>query len=202
MSPSPEQVRMPLGRKLRQIGDQLVDYLDSPAAGPPPYYAYVYSPKHEFAVRQELQRLDVWLRSRNVTPVSISLAELFWRAIDESGYSEQIETDERENRADPGTLERLATDINQILMSPPALPDRVMAAMEDFPDRSVAFLYRAGALYPSYRTSALLDDLRERLLKPVVLLYPGRLVGSYGLSFMGKCEPAHGYRAKIVAREA
>lgn len=36
---------------------------------------------------------------------------------------------------------------------------------------------------------------------PVVLLYPGRVVGQYGLSFMGRCEPAHGYRAKIIARE-
>ena len=153
-------------------------------------------------MRQELQRLDVWLRSRNVTPVSISLAELFWRAIDESGYRERIEQDERENGADAATLERLATDINQILMSPPSLPDRVMAAMEEFPERSVAFLYRAGALYPSYRTSALLDDLRERLPGPSCCSTRGAWSGSYGLSFMGKCEPAHGYRAKIVPREA
>lgn len=201
MSPSRDSAASGLRGNLRQIGDELVDYLDSPGAGPPPYYAYVYPPKQEFAVRQELQRLDVWLRSRNVTPVPISLAEIFWRAIDESGYRERIEEDERDNGGEAATLERLATDINQILMSPPALPDRVMAAMEEFPERSVAFLYRAGALYPSYRTSALLDDLRERLLRPVVLLYPGRLVGSYGLSFMAKCEPAHGYRAKIVARE-
>ena len=202
MCPSPDSPRDQLKGSLREIGQELVDYLASPAAGPPPYYAYVYPPKHEFAVRQELQRLDVWLRSRNVTPVSISLAEFFWRAIEESGYRDRIEEDERENGADFATLERLAIDINQILMSPPSLADRVIAAMEDFTERSVAFLYRAGALYPSYRTSALLDDLRERLLKPVVLLYPGRLIGSYGLSFMGKCEPAHGYRAKIVAREA
>lgn len=201
MCPSHDSGDGQLRGSLRQIGQDLVTYLASPSSGPPPYYAYVYSPKHEFAVRQELQRLDVWLRSRSVIPVSISLAELFWRAIDESGYYGRIEQEERESGPNAAMLETLAGDINQILMSPPSLPDRVMAAMEDFPERSVAFLYRAGALYPSYRTSALLDDLRERLLKPVVLLYPGRLVGSYGLSFMGKCEPAHGYRAKIVARE-
>jgi hypothetical protein len=34
-----------------------------------------------------------------------------------------------------------------------------------------------------------------------VLLYPGRVVGLYGLSFVGRCEPAHGYRATIIARE-
>ena len=51
------------------------------------------------------------------------------------------------------------------------------------------FLYRAGALYPAYRTSTLLDDLRGRLVRPVTLLYPGRLSGEYGLRFMDRNEP-------------
>ena len=42
----------------------------------------------------------------------------------------------------------------------------------------------------------------ERLLVPVILMYPGHVVGGVGLSFMGKCEPAHGYRAKIVQRSS
>jgi hypothetical protein len=63
-------------------------------------------------------------------------------------------------------------------------------------------LYRSGALYPGYRTSALLDDLKLRtgVRIPVVLLYPGTVEGNYGLRFMGKTEPAYGYRAMIVAR--
>lgn len=187
---------------LRRIGEELASYLEQPGATTPPYYAYVYSPSDEFPVRRELQALNLWLRTRDVAPVSISLAELFWRAIDESGYRDRIIEEEETADSDDGVLARLALDINQILAGPPSLPDRVIDAMSGFPERSVAFLYRAGALYPSYRTSALLDDLRERLLRPVVLLYPGRLEGSYGLSFMGKCQPAHGYRAKIIAREA
>lgn len=187
---------------LRRIGEELVDYVDSGVTSSPPYYAYVYSPRDEFAVRQELQRLADWLRARNVSPASISLAKLLWQAIDDSGYREQIEREEIAADGEASVLERLSIDINQILMSPPTLADRVIMAVERFDERAVAFLYRAGALYPTFRTSALLDDLRERLERPVVLLYPGRLVGSYGLSFMGKCEPAHGYRARIVAREA
>ena len=178
-------------------------HFDQPHGTTPPYFAYVYAPGDEFAVRRELQTLDVWLRSRDIAPVAISLAELFWRAIDESGYRDTIIEEEEAAGADGGEiLTRLALDINQILAGPPSLPDRVIGVMDGFAERSVAFLYRAGALYPSYRTSALLDDLRERLLRPVVLLYPGRLEGNYGLSFMGRCEPAHGYRAKIVARSA
>jgi len=36
--------------------------------------------------------------------------------------------------------------------------------------------------------------------RPVTMLYPGRVVGDYGLSFMGKTEPAYGYRALIIPR--
>jgi hypothetical protein len=210
VSPSPSSSRKAKGGQprgsLRRIGEELVRHLDHPVGTTPPYFAYVYAPADEFPVRQELQGLDLWLRSREVVPVAISLAELFWQAIDESGYRDRIiEEEEQAVAADEDgdeVLARLAVDINQILAGPPSLPDRVIETMANVPERSATFLYRAGALYPSYRTSALLDDLRERLLRPVVLLYPGRLEGNYGLSFMGVCEPAHGYRAKIIAREA
>lgn len=206
MSPSRRPAATQPAGTLRLIGEELIAHFEQPHGTTPPYFAYVYAPNDEFDVRRELQTLDVWLRSRDVSPVAISLAELFWRAIDESGYRDRIIEEEEaaaiEDADADGVLARLALDINQILAGPPSLPDRVITAMDGFTERSVAFLYRAGALYPSYRTSALLDDLRERLLRPVVLLYPGRLEGNYGLSFMGKCEPAHSYRAKIVARSA
>lgn len=38
--------------------------------------------------------------------------------------------------------------------------------------------------------------------RPVTLLYPGKLVGDTGLSFMGRAEPTYGYRALIVGRGA
>jgi hypothetical protein len=44
--------------------------------------------------------------------------------------------------------------------------------------------------------------MRERLKRPVVLLYPGHTVDPFGLRFMGKSEPIHGYRAKIYQRSA
>ena len=42
--------------------------------------------------------------------------------------------------------------------------------------------------------------LRARVELPVTMLYLGRVVGDYGLSFMGKTEPAYGYRALIIPR--
>jgi hypothetical protein len=112
-----------------------------------------------------------------------------------------VET-ERENPGDPWALKQVHESLHEILTGQPSLADRVIRAVDDKPPGCTVILYRAGALYPVFRTSALLDDLRERLKRPVVLLYPGHVVDPYGLRFMGRCEPTHGYRAKIFKRSS
>lgn len=192
----------PLPESMRAVGEEILSfYADTYPGRTPPYVVYVYPPKEEYPVRRDLNDLRPWLRARGVECVAVSLAELFWRAIDASGFADQIVAEEERAAGDPAILPDIHTTIWQILGGPPSLADRVLEHLERTPDHAAVFLYRAGALYPSYRTSALLDDLRERLTIPVVLLYPGRLVGANGLSFMGRCEPAHGYRAKIIVRE-
>jgi len=193
----------PLPDSIRHIGDEILAYYSSRGLGEaPPYIVYVYRPKDEFKVRQELFDLRSWLEAKGITCFAVSLADLFWQALDESGFADQIIQAEQSNPGDLHTLALVHTSITQILTGPPSLSDRVLTALADASDRSVAFLYRAGALFPSYRTSAILEDLRERLHIPVVLLYPGHLEGAYWLRFMGRCEPAHSYRAKIIPREA
>lgn len=192
----------PLPESMQKLGEEVVTFFADPNPGrTPPYVVYVYPPKEEFAVRRELNDLRPWLAARGVECLAISLAGLFWEAIDRSGFAEQIVAEEERAADDPAVLADIHTTIWQILGGPPSLADRVLEHLKTTPDHAAVFLYRAGALFPSYRTSALLDDLRERLTIPVVLLYPGRLVGANGLSFMGRCEPAHGYRAKIIVRE-
>lgn len=177
-------------------------FADPNPARTPPYVVYVYPPKEEFALRRELNDLRPWLAARGVECVAISLAELFWEAIDSSGFVDEIVAEEKRSGGDSSVLGEVHTTIWQILSGPPSLADRVLERLTARHDHAAVFLYRAGALFPSYRTSTLLDDLRERLTMPVVLLYPGRLVGLNGLSFMGRCEPVHGYRAKIIVRES
>src|SRR5262249_7090683 len=118
------------------------------------------------------------------------------------GFLPELIAQEREAAGNPHKLRETYAAVGEILREPPTLPDRVIAEVSQCEERTAVFLYRAGALYPAYRTSTLLDDLRGRLPRPVTLLYPGRLVGAYGLSFMDSTEPAYGYRALIVPREA
>ena len=191
-----------LPNSILRLGEEIAAYYAGDfTSGTAPYLVYVYPPSEEYQVRSDLNDLKAWLQARGVTAVALSLAELFWQAIDESGFADQIVAEEQRRRDDPAALGDVLISVSQMLQGPPSLADRVLQALGEVPERSATFLYRAGALYPCFRTSALLDDLRERLPHPVVLLYPGRIVGLYGLSFMGRCEPAHGYRAMIIPRE-
>ena len=65
------------------------------------------------------------------------------------------------------------------------------------PLRDVVFIVRAGALFPIYRTSSLLEQLKGKVHVPAVLFYPGELDGAAGLRFMGVLDAEHNYRPKI-----
>lgn len=190
---------MPLPDPLQRIADEVLGYLRDPSQSTP-YAVYVYEPDQELRVRHEMHDLRAYLNAKVVDVAAVSLAELFWQAVDESNFYDSIVDAEKSMPGAPDVLEDVYKSLREILNTSPTLAERVLAEVESKPDNCAVLLYRAGALYPVFRTSALLDDLRERLRKPVVLLYPGHVVDPYGLSFMSKCEPAHGYRAKIYQR--
>ena len=192
---------MPLAEPLQRIADDALAYVSNPS-GTPPYSVYVYDPEDDFAVRRDMTDLSAYLTAHGVDVAAISLSALFWKAVDESGFFDEIVNVEKGNPGDSWGLEQVHETLHEILTAEPSLAARVLTAARDKPSNCVVILYRAGALYPVFRTSALLDDLRDRLMHPVVLLYPGHVVDPYGLKFMGLREATHGYRAKIFRREA
>jgi hypothetical protein len=189
---------------LVDIGKRIVEHHDRDNGTNVPCWVYVYDPAEEFHVRDDIVKMATWLRApeRAVECTSVSLADAFWEAIDESGMYDELIDQERAAAGDPLAQAQVHRSVGQLLRLPPSLTVRVAAKLPQPPGRWAAVLYRAGALYPGYRTSALLDDLRLRtgVRIPVVLLYPGSVEGNYGLRFMGKTEPAYGYRAMIVVR--
>lgn len=192
---------MPLRDDLRGIGQRIVDFHDR--GGEPPYLLYVYPPADEWVVRRDLKDLQLWLEApdQGVRCAAISLADLFWQALEAEGWIDELIAQETAAAGDETVLPDIFRSVSEILRLPPSLPDRVAAVVEEFGDeRTSVFLYRAGALFPAYRTSTLIDDLRGRVRLPVTLLYPGGIVGDYGLRFMDRTEPAYGYRALIVPR--
>ena len=187
---------MSLHRSIQQIADTIVGFHARPV-GDGPYQLYQYLPDQEYRVRRDLMDLKVWLGAKDISCVAISLADMLWRTIDESGRLAAIISAEKDGAA----LEEVLGSINSILKRPPVLAKRIeddVAALEG--TRAAIFLYRAGALYPVIRTSGLLDELLGRVRLPVTLLYPGRLHGGFGLSFMDIAPAHYGYRATIIPR--
>ena len=96
-------------------------------------------------------------------------------------------------------LEATVETVFQILSEYQPLDEGVARRIPDGADprRDLIFILRAGALFPMYRTSALLEQLKGKVHVPAVLFYPGRLEGAAGLRFMGVLDAEHNYRPKI-----
>jgi hypothetical protein len=168
-----------------------------------------YDPREEFALRAEVGRLSHDLVANGWVVLSISLQRLLLDRVRALG-DEQIrwiidcERELAEHSPERGLAvlqeelaplvegrDGLAADCARII-------EEHRRARPDHEDRTLVLIGRAGALYPFFRTSALLRHLDGRTGNvPVVLLYPGERRGPTGLSFMGLRDPDHDYRPRI-----
>lgn len=160
-----------------------------------PYAIFCYEPSHEYALRKELAFLTTRLESAAKRVTEISLARCLTTALErEKLTTERIEQAERQTG-----VEKMKETFANILSRRQPLDRLVAEALPADPDptRDVVFITRAGALFPFYRTSSLLEQLKGKVSVPAVLFYPGELDGAAGLRFMGALDAEHNYRPKI-----
>jgi hypothetical protein len=160
-----------------------------------PYAIFRYLPEDEFAVRKEVALLRTRLEQAGKRVTTISLAECMQSAIE----AEKIDTDALVEAEKASGLEATVDTVHQILSAYRPLDELVATRIpEDAdPERDIVFIVRAGALFPAYRTSSLLEQLKGKVNVPAVLYYPGELDGAAGLRFMGVMDAEHNYRPKI-----
>jgi hypothetical protein len=160
-----------------------------------PYAIFHYPPDVEFDLRSELDLLATRLENAGKRITRISLAECLFSAIAAEGYSAQ---DMLENEPVTG-VQTMVDTIHNILGSSNPLVDLVAGKLpaDQSPTKDVVLLSRTGALFPVYRSHALLEQMKGRLNVPAVLFYPGELDGPTGLSFMGALDPDPNYRPRI-----
>jgi hypothetical protein len=170
-----------------------------------------YRPEDEFALRGEVQRLSADLVASGWMVLSISLQRLLadrLRAQGEDWRRRVIENERRTASIERGRgLNYLKSKIAPLVEGPDGIAadcSRLIADQAarhpDKVDRMLALIGRAGALYPFFRSSALLRHIDGRTQNvPVVLLYPGERRGATGLSFMGMIDPDHDYRPRIYS---
>lgn len=170
-----------------------------------------YDPVEEFQLRREIARLSDELQDSGWFVLSINLQKLLLDRIRAEGdeFVEKVirmEKALRQNGAERG-LQFLRDRIGPLIEGPTGIAADCSKIITDFADkhpdkidRTLALIGRAGALYPFYRSSALLKHLDGNTRQvPVVLLYPGERLGLTGLSFMGILNADSDYRPRIYS---
>jgi hypothetical protein len=168
-----------------------------------------YSPRDEFDLRSEVRKLSTDLVANGWVVFSINLHKLLLdrvRAEGDEWVCRVIETEKKTAKiASERGLGYLKSKLTPLIEGPDGIAadcSRVICEYADrnpeLVDRTLALIGRAGAIYPFFRTSALLRHLDGRTRNvPVVLLYPGERRQATGLSFMGILNPDNDYRPRI-----
>lgn len=160
-----------------------------------PYAIFRYPPGEEFEVRAEITLLQTRLEQVGKRVTRISLSECLKAAL----AAEDISPAELAEQEKSIGLEKAVETVSSILSEYQPLDRLVLERMPPNPDptRDIVFIVRAGALFPVYRTSTLLELMMGTVEVPGVLFYPGTLDGAAGLRFMGILDAEHNYRPKI-----
>jgi len=166
-----------------------------------PFAILVYEPNEELNLRAEVQRLATRLRCPSRRVEVIDLGELMWQCLEEHPAGPhtlyEVEAESREFGQVLDEARALVRGRRPGTLGP--LETRIASRLSDLePAESIAFLVRAGELFPIHRTSALLERLMHEVRVPTVLFYPGRRTGAAELSFMGVSEPSPNYRPTIL----
>lgn len=164
-----------------------------------PLCIFLYDPAAEFALREELSLLKTRLEQQGKRVTNISLMECMMEALASAGVTPEDLVDNEKMLGRNGH-KQVAQTVHQVLSEYAPLDQLVLSKVPQNgdPRRDIIWITRAGALYPCYRTSTLIEHFQAKLEIPGVLFYPGEIVPPAGLSFMGVHEAEHNYRAKIL----
>jgi hypothetical protein len=168
-----------------------------------------YQPAEEFILRAEVQRLSADLVANGWMVLSINLQKLLFDRVraqgnDWAGRVIKMEQSMARIEAARG-LNYLKSKLTPLIEGPEGIASDCGRIISEYADRhpdsverTLAMIGRAGALYPFFRSSALLRHLDGMTRNvPVVLMYPGERRGPSGLSFMGTLNPDSDYRPRI-----
>jgi hypothetical protein len=164
-----------------------------------PLCIFLYDPAAEFELRQEHTQLTTRLEQRGKRIIRVSLMDCLMEALASAGVSPDALV-ESEIMLSHNGHQTVAQTIHQVLSKNAPLDQLVLSKVPDNadPHRDILWITRAGALYPCYRTSTLIEHFQAKLEIPGVLFYPGEIIPPAGLSFMGVHDAEHNYRAKLL----
>lgn len=170
-----------------------------------------YAPNQEYPLRNEVRKLSLELTANGWIIIPLNLQKILLERVQNQpdGWTERvIQMEQRMTQIEPARgLNYLKSRLEPLIEGPDGIAaDCIRILSEhaqkhpDHADRMLAIIGRTGALYPFFRSSALLKHIDGHTGNiPVLLLYPGSRVGQTGLSFMNRLNPDHDYRPRIYS---
>jgi len=169
----------------------------------------VYPPEREFELREHVAALTHELAQAGWVVHTLDIYRLFLERLDAQrpGFVERLVAREKMLAEDDRdhALDWLGSMLGKQLEGPEGIARDVSREIgrlvkPEQAERSLVLIGRVGALYPFFRSSALLKHLDGHTRGvPAVLLYPGERRGKAGLSFLGELEPDRDYRPRIYS---
>jgi Domain of unknown function (DUF1788) len=173
----------------------------------------VYDPTEEFKLRRLIRNLSDDLKGGSWNVRSISLHQLLLNRIkaeDPQLIESMMRMEHRLYERDPDrALNHLKDKLSHYIDGVDGIAKDVINLIDEFAtenplvaNRTLVLLARTGALYPFFRSSALLKLIDGKMRNlPVVLLYPGKRqdLNAHALSFMGELSADRDYRPRIYS---
>lgn len=164
----------------------------NPAKSDPIIY-FVYPPELMLELKKSLPRLMSKIREAGFEVVRISIADVLWRTVDDSGRWETwlaLEAGADEDQVNESVRDALRQEN--------ALVDQLADAIEAAHEGTVILLTEAELLHPYFRTRIIESRLHDKVKTPTIIFYPGRRSGQYGLHFLDFYPVDGNYRSTLL----
>lgn len=181
---------------LEQTFDELAARLKGPtplsASATDPLFYLVYSSDQTMEVRRLIPGWSGRLLNEGLKVEVVSFSELVWDVIEASGRWKgwlQVEGD-----FDQGQVNEA---VRSVVRADNALVGRVAERVGTHRPGVVVFFTDTEALHPYFRVRVIETILHDRIKVPMVVFYPGRRVGQFGLRFLDLYTEDSNYRSTI-----
>lgn len=164
----------------------------NPAKSDPVFY-FVYPPESMLHVKKSLPRWTSKIREAGFEIRRISLSDVLWRTVDDSGRWDLWLEFEPDADAD-----QINEAVRDVLRQGDAFVDRVTEAVQSAPEGTVVLLTEVELLHPFFRSRAVESRLHDKVKTPTIIFYPGRRSGQYGLHFLDFYPVDGNYRSTLI----
>lgn len=177
--------------------NELMDKIREPDALNPaksdPVFYFAYPPEQVLDLKKRLPRWTSKIREAGFEVRRVSLADLLWNTIDESGrWDAWLEIE-----AEADTID-INEAVRDALRQGNALVNRVTEIIASTPKNTMILLTESELLHPYFRTRTIEGWLHDKVEAPTIIFYPGEQSGQFGLKFLRFYPVDPNYRSPII----